>query len=255
MGELLHAFFFCVPLIPLLYHRRVYRIKFSNAVEYDDWRKCFALRCVSPATISTKVTLTKPSRSESFKGNHSFEFLKEHMVSSVESTASTSSLSSSSSASVLASSSAAPSSLLSSMLSGAGKLVSSMKVSEDRRAWEPTVDSEATKKFSRSLRVSEKVFASGIVLKHEKTMNNASAASAPKQKRILLITDAPRMMFIDTIGNIARGNVDLLSDSKIEVKEVRYDVDDAQSYASQSFCCCASRSPILLVRLTGRTSR
>lgn len=199
--------------------RRIYRIKFSNITEYDDWRKTVQSRCITPnnpgtaSSSSAKIAPPKLAKSESFKGNHSFEFLKEHSISSAESTASSSSLLSGSSSSALAT----PSSLLTSMLSGAGKILSSR--SEDK-PWEPVIDSDATKKFSRSLRVSEKVFASGVVLKHEKTVNNANAAIAPKQKRILLVTDTPRMIFIDTIGNIARGNLELSRDQNIEVREV-----------------------------------
>eukprot|EP00981_Chlorochromonas_danica_P006506 scaffold1404_cov173-Ochromonas_danica.AAC.2 len=205
---------------------RIYRIKFGSAVEFDDWRRAILARCITPSTAPTtsssgKNTPLKVPKSESFKGTHSFEFLKEHAVSSAESTSSASSTSSMlMGGSATAATNVTTSSLLSSMLSGAGKVLTSItRPDVVERPWEATIDTEATKKFARSLRVTEKVFASGVVLKHEKTVSNASAAAAPKQKRILLVTDAPRLVFIDTIGNIARGNMDLLADLKVEVKE------------------------------------
>lgn len=98
-------------------------------------------------------------------------------------------------------------------------------------AAEPTLpeivfDMDATKKHTRLLRPNEKVIGSGTVLKHEKTlplMNAKDLAAVPKQRRVLLITDAPRMIFIDTIGGIVRGHVDFQYDSKNEVKVVSYD--------------------------------
>jgi len=79
-------------------------------------------------------------------------------------------------------------------------------------------DVEAGKKYSRLLRAQEKVIASGIILKYEKVMASSNATNAPKQRRILLVTDLPRMIFIDTIGSIVRGNLELSSGDKIEVK-------------------------------------
>jgi hypothetical protein len=84
-----------------------------------------------------------------------------------------------------------------------------------------SVDTEATKKYNKSLRNGERVIASGIVLKHEKTRDNASATNAPKQRRILLVTDLPRMIVIDTIGSVVRGNVELQAEYKMEIRLVR----------------------------------
>lgn len=82
------------------------------------------------------------------------------------------------------------------------------------------IDFDATKKYTKSLRANEKVLGSGIVLKHEKVMSHLQAASAPKQRRILLVTDLPRLVFIDTIGSIVRGHLDLQAESKMELKTV-----------------------------------
>ena len=93
-------------------------------------------------------------------------------------------------------------------------------------------DMDATKKYSRLLKSNEKLLAAGIVLKHEKIMpisamststREAGAATGfipPKQRRILLITDSPRLMFIDTIGNIVRGHLELQSEMKTDVRLV-----------------------------------
>lgn len=83
------------------------------------------------------------------------------------------------------------------------------------------IDNEGTRKYVRLLRPNEKVIAFGTVLKHEKTVSIASSSIAvPKQRRVLLVTDAPRMIFIDTIGSIVRGHVELQADGKNQVKVV-----------------------------------
>jgi hypothetical protein len=81
-------------------------------------------------------------------------------------------------------------------------------------------DNESNKKYVRLLRANEKVICAGTILKHEKVMNNMNAAIAPKQRRILLITDSPRMIFIDTIGSIVRGHLELQAEMKTEIKIV-----------------------------------
>jgi hypothetical protein len=81
-------------------------------------------------------------------------------------------------------------------------------------------DNESNKKYVRLLRANEKVICAGTILKHEKIMNNMNAAIAPKQRRILLITDSPRMIFIDTIGSIVRGHLELQAEMKTEIKIV-----------------------------------
>lgn len=213
---------------------RVYRLKFSNTTEYTDWAKTFLSRCVSPSSVaggSDKTSLSRSAKfspSDSTKGSApAFDFVKECALSAPEWTFSASSSSSSSSLHPFSQPSLSSSSLLTSMLSGVGKSLSlsnglspSLPSSSEDPAWEGTIDAEATKKYNRSLRVSEKVIAAGIVLKHEKTVSTASAASAPKQKRVLLVTDIPRMMFIDTIGNIARGSIDMTGENKVEVREL-----------------------------------
>ncbi len=86
---------------------------------------------------------------------------------------------------------------------------------------EIVIEADAMKKYARLLRVNEKVIGSGVVLKHEKTLLTKDSSIAPKQRRVLLVTDAPRMIFIDTIGSIVRGHVELQNDPKNEVKVVR----------------------------------
>jgi hypothetical protein len=187
-----------------------------NGIEYEDWRKCFLSRCITPTQPNTPVPLVSPIKvqqnskfkGESFKGNHSFEFLKEHMISGAESTASTASMMTSSTLSLNPASSSTS--------------INRQQISSTRQSVEVGVDIENTKKYTRSLRVQEKVYACGIVFKYEKTVSNASTANAPKQKRILLVTDVPRMIFIDPIGNIARGNIELLPELKVETREVRF---------------------------------
>lgn len=79
------------------------------------------------------------------------------------------------------------------------------------------IDQEATKKYTRVLRPAEKVLGSGQVLKYERLV-----ANAPKQRRIMLVTDLPRLIFIDTIGAVSRGQVDLLGESKMDLRMVRF---------------------------------
>jgi hypothetical protein len=98
---------------------------------------------------------------------------------------------------------------------------------------EVTYDLDATKKYSRVLKNNEKVIASGVVLKHEKIMavsamnastketgSGAGGFNPPKQRRILLVTDTPKLMFVDTIGSIIRGHLELHADMKAEVRAV-----------------------------------
>ncbi|RYG67525.1 hypothetical protein EON64_07250 [archaeon] len=196
--------------------RRVYKLRFSNSTEFEDWRKSFGSRCIALSVPSTATPLPLKSqqssrlqRSESFKGNHSFEYLKEHVVSSAESTASTASMLTASTLSM-----GGASTVTANLLTALSRQQSNLGNTE------PVVDMENTKRYARSLRVQEKVYGCGMVFKYEKTANNANATNAPKQKRILLLTDVPRIIFIDPIGNIARGNIELLPDLKVEAREV-----------------------------------
>lgn len=81
-------------------------------------------------------------------------------------------------------------------------------------------DNDTTKKFVRILRNNEKVIASGLVLKHENVVNKVDSSLAPKQRRILLFTNSPRLIFIDPIGNIVRGNLELTDSSIIRINKV-----------------------------------
>jgi hypothetical protein len=83
-----------------------------------------------------------------------------------------------------------------------------------------TYDNENTKKYSRQLRNGERVLGCGVVMKHERVMHNSNATNAPKQRRILIVTDLPRLIFIDIIGNIVRGSVDLVAESKMDIKQI-----------------------------------
>ena len=51
------------------------------------------------------------------------------------------------------------------------------------------------------------------MLKHDNNVNpktsSAAAVAASKQRRILVLTDAPRLLFLDPVGNIVRGNLEL----------------------------------------------
>ena len=85
-----------------------------------------------------------------------------------------------------------------------------------------TYDNENTKKFSKQLRNGERVIGCGQVMKHERVMHNSNATNAPKQRRILLVTDLPRMIYIDTIGNVVRGSTELVQESKMELKTVSF---------------------------------
>lgn len=89
---------------------------------------------------------------------------------------------------------------------------------EDKANLEVTYDNENTRKFSKQLKTNEKVIACGTVMKHERVMAHTNATNAPKQRRILLVTDLPRLIFIDTIGNVVRGSVEVPSESKMDIK-------------------------------------
>lgn len=72
---------------------------------------------------------------------------------------------------------------------------------------ERNIDNNATKKFFRLLRDGEKVIASGMVQKWEPKPKGAFAA--PSSKRIVVLTTTPRVLFLDPIGNIVRGHIEL----------------------------------------------
>jgi hypothetical protein len=60
---------------------------------------------------------------------------------------------------------------------------------------------------------------SGIVLKHERTVTGI----ASKPRRVLIVTDTPRLVFLDPVGNIVRGNLELTGgEDAVDVKMVRY---------------------------------
>lgn len=68
------------------------------------------------------------------------------------------------------------------------------------------------------------VLTAGQVLKHDSVavskINSLSASAAPKPRRILVLTDAPRLLFLDPVGNIVRGNLELSNEGPVEVKMV-----------------------------------
>ncbi len=101
-----------------------------------------------------------------------------------------------------------------------GSLTSNLNSKTDLK----NVDVEATKKFARLLRKDERVTAAGQVMKHDlptPRVGAQSAAAVTKQRRILVLTDAPRLLFLDPVGNIVRGNLELGGDAVVEVKMVR----------------------------------
>lgn len=90
---------------------------------------------------------------------------------------------------------------------------------------ERNIDNNATKKFFRLLRDGEKVLGAGMVQKWEPKPKGAFAA--PSSKRILLLTTMPRILFLDPIGNIVRGHLELppqqgtaTSATKVEYRHV-----------------------------------
>ena len=74
------------------------------------------------------------------------------------------------------------------------------------------------------------VLASGLVFKHDPsatttpnittTTTAATTSPAQKQRRILLLTTAPRLLFLDPIGNIVRGSLDLCTNAVVDVNIV-----------------------------------
>lgn len=68
------------------------------------------------------------------------------------------------------------------------------------------------------------VLTSGQVLKHDSVSVHrtvsANASAAPKPRRILVLTDALRLLFLDPVGNIVRGNLELSNEGPVEVKMV-----------------------------------
>lgn len=73
------------------------------------------------------------------------------------------------------------------------------------------------------------VLASGLVFKHDPsatttptitTTTAATTAPAQKQRRILLLTTSPRLLFLDPIGNIVRGSLDLCTNAVVDVNIV-----------------------------------
>ena len=76
------------------------------------------------------------------------------------------------------------------------------------------------------------VLASGLVFKHDPSANTTTptttttttaattAALVQKQRRILLLTTSPRLLFLDPIGNIVRGSLDLCTNAVVDVNIV-----------------------------------
>jgi hypothetical protein len=174
-----------------LYHRRHYRIKFAQKVDYQKWQILFSTNSMLPFC-------QKPSVTEG--GN-----------ASIANAAATGGFNS------------ALNGLLGSTATSTTTKVDEILNPEHTLtafAADISYDNEAAKKYARLLRAGEKVLAAGTILKFEKTMSSSSASNAPKQRRILLVTDLPRMIFIDTIGSIVRGNLELSSDTKVDVRSV-----------------------------------
>jgi hypothetical protein len=83
------------------------------------------------------------------------------------------------------------------------------------------LDNNATKKYSRLMRPKESVVAAGVVLKHEvKSKSGAFSPASTGTRRILLLTDLPRLIFIDPVSNIIRGHIELSKTARIEYKTV-----------------------------------
>jgi len=88
------------------------------------------------------------------------------------------------------------------------------------------------------------VLACGQVFKHDVLPPSKSTSSSKKdnqtgskQRRILVLTDMPRLLFLDPVGNIVRGNLELTSAlAKVEVKTVRI-VGCCCSTELILFCC------------------
>jgi hypothetical protein len=69
------------------------------------------------------------------------------------------------------------------------------------------------------------VLASGPVLRHDSGPQGSKAASAltpVKQRRILVLTDAPRLLFLDPVGNIVRGSLELGGTTQVDTRMVRH---------------------------------
>jgi hypothetical protein len=83
------------------------------------------------------------------------------------------------------------------------------------------LDNNATKKYSRLMRAKESVVASGVVLKHEAPKKSGAFSPASSgTRRMLLLTDLPRLIFIDPVSNIIRGHIELSKNARIEYKTV-----------------------------------
>lgn len=67
------------------------------------------------------------------------------------------------------------------------------------------------------------VLASGLVLRHDTSAQGGktSSTAAAKQRRILLLTDNSRLLFLDPVGNIVRGALDLSAGGGAQKVDVR----------------------------------
>lgn len=196
MGKLNYFSFHSFLFNTFLFLRRSYHLKYPNKLDYEEWLTVFRSHGKIPQKRDTLTGLLDPMDA------------KEDSIGSPETTAGISVNQGKRKASVVNESVSNPNN---SNLSG----------QDDEKLPDIVYDNEAAKKYSRVLRPQEKVLASGTILKHEKIINHSNPSVAPKQRRILLITDFPRMIYIDTIGSIVRGHLELQAEMKMDLKPVR----------------------------------
>lgn len=89
---------------------------------------------------------------------------------------------------------------------------------------EKEVDLIATKKYARILKKNEKVLAAGPVIRHVSSGNASGAQSGgatKQQRRVLVLTDAPRLLFFDTGAGTVQGALDITGAAPVDLRAVR----------------------------------
>jgi hypothetical protein len=196
------------------FYRRKYKLRFYNRHEFYDWKQLFLDH--DPNYIKAQHTLARTASST----NSKISGLPSLMAAQSAATSFLAGRTLASAAGSKENNLSLPS-LTGGMMGFTAFDSSSFASGSDDKMFEITYDNENTKKYSKQLKNGERVIGCGQVMKHERVMRDSNATNAPKQRRILLVTDLPRMIYVDTIGNMVRGSTELVAESKMEIKAVR----------------------------------
>jgi hypothetical protein len=89
---------------------------------------------------------------------------------------------------------------------------------------EKEVDAIATKKYARILKKNEKVLAAGSVIRHvagsTAGASGAQSGASKQQRRVLVVTDAPRLLFFDTGAGTVQGALDITGTAPVDLRAV-----------------------------------